>query len=131
MTTAKVVFDPFSDDFFNNPFATYRRMRDEAPVYYSETYDFYALTRHDDVAAAMKDVETFSSSRGIDLQMVQSGNPPPPLIIMMDPPDHRRMRSLVNKVFTPRAIERQRETVEAQIDRFLGAADPGESGVLT
>ena len=130
MTTAKVVFDPFSDDFFNNPFATYRRMRDEAPVYYSETYDFYALTRHDDVAAAMKDVETFSSSRGIDLQMVQSGNPPPPLIIMMDPPDHRRMRSLVNKVFTPRAIERQRETVEAQIDRFLGAADPGESGVF-
>ncbi len=130
MTTAKVVFDPFSDDFFNNPFATYRRMRDEAPVYYSETYDFYALTRHDDVAAAMKDVETFSSSRGIDLQMVQSGNPPPPLIIMMDPPDHRRMRSLVNKVFTPRAIERQRETVKAQIDRFLGAADPGESGVF-
>ena len=130
MTTSKVVFDPFSDDFFNNPFATYRRMRDEAPVYYSETYDFYALTRHDDVAAAMKDVETFSSSRGIDLQMVQSGNPPPPLIIMMDPPDHRRMRSLVNKVFTPRAIERQRETVEAQIDRFLGAADPGESGVF-
>ena len=129
MTTAKVVFDPFSDDFFNNPFATYRRMRDEAPVYYSETYDFYALTRHADVAAAIKDVETFSSSRGIDLQMVQSGNPPPPLIIMMDPPDHRRMRSLVNKVFTPRAIERQRETVKAQIDRFLGAADPGESGV--
>ena len=99
-------------------------MRDEAPVYYSEQYDFYALTRHDDVAAAMKDVETYSSSRGIDLQMVQSGDPPPPLIIMMDPPDHRRMRSLVNKVFTPRAIERQRQTVIDQIDRFLDAADP-------
>jgi cytochrome P450 len=123
LTTAKVVFDPFSDDFFNNPYATYQRMRDEAPVYYSEQYDFYALTRHADVAAAMKDVETFSSSRGIDLEMVQSGNPPPPLIIMMDPPDHRRMRSLVNKVFTPRAVERQRETVIAQIDRFLNAAD--------
>ena len=128
MTTSKVVFDPFSDDFFNNPYATYRRMRDEAPVYYNEKYDFYALTRHADVAAAMKDVETFSSSRGIDLEMVQSDNPPPPLIIMMDPPDHRRMRSLVNKVFTPRAIERQREMVVAQINRFLDAADPGESG---
>ena len=118
-STAKVVFDPFSDDFFNAPYDTYRRMRDEAPVYYSEKYDFYALTRHADVAAAMKDVETFSSSRGVDLQMVQSGNPVPPLIIMMDPPDHRRMRSLVNKVFTPRAIERQRQTVIEQIDRFL------------
>jgi cytochrome P450 len=126
MSTAKVVFDPFSDDFFNAPYDTYRRMRDEAPVYYSEKYDFYALTRHADVAAAMKDVETFSSSRGIDLQMVQSDDPVPPLIIMMDPPEHRRMRSLVNKVFTPRAIERQRQTVTEQIDRFLGAADPDD-----
>ena len=123
MTTSKVVFDPFSDDFFNAPNATYRRMRDDAPVYYSERYDFYALTRHADVAAAMKDVETFSSSRGIDLQMVQSSDPVPPLIIMMDPPDHRRMRSLVNKVFTPRAIERQRQTVIEQVERFLRAAD--------
>jgi cytochrome P450 len=125
-----LVFDPFSDDFFNAPFATYRRMRDEAPVYYHEEYDFYALTRHADVSAAMKDVETFSSSRGIDLEMVQSGNPPPPLIIMMDPPDHRRMRSLINKVFTPRAIERQRELVVAQIDRFLGAAPSEEFDVV-
>ncbi|MET0701456.1 MAG: cytochrome P450 [Mycobacterium sp.] len=130
MTSTKVVFDPFSDDFFNNPYATYQRMRDEAPVYYSEKYDFYALTRHADVAAAMKDVETFSSSRGIDLEMVQLGNPPPPLIIMMDPPDHRRMRSLVNKVFTPRAVERQRETVVAQIDRFLNAADRDQFDVV-
>lgn len=123
MSSSQVVFDPFSDDFFNAPYATYRRMRDEAPVYYNDKYDFYALTRHADVAAAMKDVETFSSSRGIDLQMVQSGDPVPPLIIMMDPPDHRRMRSLVNKVFTPRAIERQRQTVVEQVTRFLAAAD--------
>ena len=49
--------------------------------------------------------------------MVQSGNPVPPLIIMMDPPEHRRMRNLVNKVFTPRAVERQRQLVIEQIDR--------------
>jgi cytochrome P450 len=127
LTTSKaVVFDPFSDDFFNTPYSTYRRLRDEAPVYYSEKYDFYALTRHADVTAAMKDAETFSSSRGIDLEMVQSGNPPPPLIIMMDPPDHRRMRSLVNKVFTPRAVERQRQLVVEQIDRFLAGVDGDE-----
>ena len=42
MTTTTVVFDPFSDDYFNDPYGTYRRMRDEAPVYYSNQYDFYA-----------------------------------------------------------------------------------------
>jgi cytochrome P450 len=130
LTTSKVVFDPFSNDFFNSPYATYRRMRDEEPVYYSENYDFYALTRHADVVAAMKDSETFSSSRGVDLAMVQSGNPVPPLIIMMDPPEHRRMRNLVNKVFTPRAIERQRQLVVEQIDRFLAATNPDEFDVV-
>ncbi|MFV8164924.1 cytochrome P450 [Mycobacterium sp. 134] len=130
MTQSKVVFDPFSDDFFNAPFDTYRRLRDEAPVYYNEKYDFYALTRHADVSVALKDFETYSSSRGVDLQMVQSDDPVPPLIIMMDPPDHRRMRSLVNKVFTPRAIEQQRQTVSDQIDRFLNAANPTEFDVV-
>lgn len=130
MTASKVVFDPFSNDFFNAPYATYRRLRDEEPVYYNEHYDFYALTRHADVAAAIKDFETFSSSRGVDLEMVQSGNPVPPLIIMMDPPQHRRMRNLVNKVFTPRAIERQRRLVVEQIERFLAAADPVEFDVV-
>jgi cytochrome P450 len=130
LTTSHVVFDPFSNDFFNSPYATYRRMRDEEPVYYSENYDFYALTRHADVAAAIKDSATFSSSRGVDLEMVQSGNPVPPLIIMMDPPEHRRMRNLVNKVFTPRAVERQRHLVVEQIDRFLAGANRDEFDVV-
>ena len=59
LTTSQVVFDPFSADFFNGPYETYRRMREEAPVYYSAEYDFYALTRHVDVAAAFKDFETY------------------------------------------------------------------------
>ena len=58
VTTSQVVFDPFSDDFFTDPYQTYRRMRDDAPVYYSEQYDFYALTRHADVSEAFKDFET-------------------------------------------------------------------------
>jgi cytochrome P450 len=124
VTTSTVVFDPFSEDFFNDPTETYRRMRQEAPVYYNEQYDFYALTRHADVAAAFKDFDTYSSSRGIDLNMVKSGEPPPPLVIMMDPPEHRRMRSLINKVFTPRAINAQHDTVDEVITGFLRQADP-------
>src|ERR1700712_571593 len=103
MTTSKLVFDPFSEEYFNSPWEIYRRMREEAPVYYNEEQDFYALSRHADVAAAFKDYETYSSAYGLDLAMVKSGEPLPlKMIILMDPPEHRQMRSLVNKVFTPR-----------------------------
>ena len=62
MTKPKVVFDPYSEEYFTNPFDIYRRMREDAPLYYDEKEDFYALTRHEDVAAALKDFETYSSS---------------------------------------------------------------------
>ncbi|OIN81750.1 cytochrome P450 [Mycobacterium malmoense] len=131
MTKPKVVFDPFSEDFFNSPYETYRRMREEAPVYYDEKYDFYALTRHEDVAAAFKDYETYSSARGVDLAMVRSGvQPNPKSIIFMDPPEHRNMRSLLNKVFTPRAIQSQKEMVTETIERFLNAANPDRFDVV-
>jgi cytochrome P450 len=131
VTKPKVVFDPFSEDFFNSPYETYRQMREEAPVYYDEKYDFYALTRHEDVAAAFKDYETYSSARGVDLAMVRSGvQPDPKSIIFMDPPEHRNMRSLLNKVFTPRAIQSQKEMVVETIERFLNAANPDQFDVV-
>jgi cytochrome P450 len=130
MTKSKLVFDPFSVEFFNGAWDTYRRMQEEAPVYYSEQYDFYALTRHDDVAAGLKDFETYSSSYGIDLSMVRSGQKPPQSIIFMDPPDHRHMRSLLNKVFTPRAIQSQREMVIQKIEKYLNRADPDAFDVV-
>ena len=101
MTKPKLVFHPYSQDYFENPYEIYKRMRDEAPIYYDEQEDFYALTRHADVAAAFKDHDSFSSARGCDLQMVRSSEPPQKSIIFMDPPDHRFMRSLLNKAFTP------------------------------
>jgi cytochrome P450 len=67
MTTSQLLFDPFSREFFDDPYPVYRRMREEAPVYYNEQYDFYALTRHEDVAAALRDHDAFSSARGMDL----------------------------------------------------------------
>ncbi len=67
VTTTPVEFDPFSDEFFNDPYEMYRRLRDEAPVYYSEQYGFYALSRFADVLAAHRDWEGFSSAHGIEL----------------------------------------------------------------
>ncbi|WP_422746017.1 cytochrome P450 [Mycobacterium sp. WMMD1722] len=124
-TNSDLVFDPFSQEYFNHPWEIYRRMRDEAPVYYNEELDFYALSRHADVAAAFKDYETFSSAYGLDLSMVKTGEPAPfKMIILMDPPEHRQMRSLVNKVFTPRQIAKLQPMVEETIDSCFRAADP-------
>lgn len=124
MTTSKLVFDPFSEEYFNSPWEVYRRMREEAPVYYNEEQDFYALSRHADVAAAFKDYETYSSAYGLDLAMVKSGEPLPlKMIILMDPPEHRQMRSLVNKVFTPRAIANLKPMVIETIDQCFRAAE--------
>jgi hypothetical protein len=131
MTKPKVVFDPFCEEYFTNPFDIYRRMREDAPLYYDEKEDFYALTRHEDVAGALKDFETYSSSRGCDLAMVRKGiSPEQRSIIFMDPPEHRHMRSLLNKAFTPRAVQSQHDTVVEVVDKYLSAADPDEFDVV-
>src|SRR5947209_3539898 len=133
MTTSELVFDPFSEEFFDNPYGTYARMRNEAPVYYNEKHDFYALTRHEDVAAAYKDFETYSSAYGVDLSMVRSGEPVPPeqkSIILMDPPEHRRMRILVNKIFTPRAVLTLKPMVTETIERFLPGVNRDQFDVV-
>ncbi|SEH72126.1 Cytochrome P450 [Mycolicibacterium rutilum] len=130
MTKPKLVFNPVSQEYFDNPYEIYQRMRDEAPIYYDEEEDFYALTRHADVAAAFKDYESFSSAYGCDLAMVRSGEVPQKSIIFMDPPDHRHMRSLLNKAFTPRAIQSQRETVIETVEHYLSKADPDNFDVV-
>jgi cytochrome P450 len=130
MTKPKLKFDPVSQEYFDNPYEIYKRMRDEAPIYYDEQEDFYALTRHADVAAALKDYESFSSSRGCDLGMVRSGEVPQKSIIFMDPPDHRQMRSLLNKAFTPRAIQSQRDSVVELVEHYLSKVDPDNFDVV-
>ena len=122
-----VEFDPYSEDFFCAPFETYRRMRDEAPVYYSEKYDFWALTRYEDIAAAIKDHETYSSAKGVTLDIVKAPDAVSPIgkiIISLDPPEHERMRKLVNRVFTPRAIASLEQMVRDTIDRHVKQLDP-------
>jgi cytochrome P450 len=124
--TATLEFDPFSREYFDDPYDLYRRMRDESPVYYNETYNFWALFRYDDVVAAHKDWSTFSSAHGVDLHSL---NMDPEmlklfrLIIMMDPPEHDRMRALVSRVFTPRAISALEPMVREVIQSFIEPFD--------
>ncbi|BBY41707.1 hypothetical protein MCEL_00020 [Mycolicibacterium celeriflavum] len=130
ITKPKLVFDPYSQEYFDDPYEIYRRMRDETPIYYDEEQDFYALTRHADVAAALKDHESFSSTRGCHLNMIKSGKGFQKSIIFMDPPEHRFMRSLLNKAFTPRAIQSQRDTVVELVEHYLSKVDPDNFDVV-
>jgi cytochrome P450 len=122
-----VEFDPYSNDFFDSPYETYRRMRDEAPVYYNAKYDFYALTRYEDVAPAYKDFETYSSAKGVTLDIIKATDlkmPAGKLIIMMDPPEHELMRKLVNRVFTPRAVAGLEPMIREKIYDVVKTLDP-------
>ncbi len=122
MATASVDFDPFSDEYFADPSEMYRQLRDEAPLYFSEKYGFYALSRFADVVVAHRDWRGFSSSHGPDLHMMRR-----PIeeirgyrsIIMMDPPEHDRLRGLVSRVFTPRAVTALEPMVREVISGFL------------
>lgn len=117
--TTSFEFDPFSEEFFNNPYDVYRLMRDDLPVYHNKRYGFWALSRFDDVKQAHLDWETFTSTHGVDLSMLTKTDPVPPSIIMMDPPEHNRLRALVNRVFTPRAMGALEPMVRSTISSFM------------
>jgi cytochrome P450 len=117
-----IEFDPLSNDFFDDPYDTYRRLRDEAPCYYNDRYGFWALSRYDDVVAASRDWQTFTSTKGITLDQLAAeglGDLAMSSIIFMDPPDHERLRKLVSRVFTPKAVAELEPMIRALICSYL------------
>src|SRR5262245_42500080 len=83
MVTADLRWDPFDRALHREPYGAWKRLRDEAPVYYNEEYDFYALSRFDDVMTASLDTETFSSEHGVTLDMITSERIESKAMIMM------------------------------------------------
>ncbi|OAA25654.1 cytochrome P450 [Frankia sp. EI5c] len=102
--TDDLYWDPFDKIIDVDPYPVWRRMRDEAPVYRNDKFDFYAFSRHKDVDEALVDPATYSSAHGTVLELMG----PEPMhsgqIIFMDPPTHTLMRVLVSRAFTPRRI---------------------------
>jgi cytochrome P450 len=124
VTTTAPYWDPYHADQRKSPYETWRRLRDQAPVYHNERYEFWALSRFADVLAASLDTETFSSARGITLDTI--GEPIPlPMMIMMDPPLHDAFRRVVSRAFTPRRISGLEVRIEqlcaGYLDPFIGA----------
>jgi cytochrome P450 len=103
--TADVYFDPYDQELNSDPYPVHRRLREEAPLYYNEKYDFYALSRFDDVNKGLVDNQTFSSARGVILELIKSDiEIPPGTLVFEDPPVHDIHRKLVARMFTPRKI---------------------------
>ncbi|GIT76298.1 MAG: cytochrome P450 [Actinomycetota bacterium] len=119
---ANVDFDPFSREFFDDPFATYARMREEAPCFHSDRWDFYAFSRFADIVAVHLDTENFTSTHGLTYEHLSDPNFDPGInrsMIMMDPPEHNRYRRLVSRSFTPRAMADYRHKVQVLIRSYL------------
>ena len=115
-----VVYNPFDHRIVDNVYDVYRQLRDDAPVYYNPDVDFYALSRFDDVINAHLDPSTYSSSHGVTIEGIDSGQP---FLIVKDPPEHTWHRKIVSRVFTPRRISGLepfvRQTAAALLDRHL------------
>ncbi|CAJ1510610.1 cytochrome P450 [[Mycobacterium] burgundiense] len=100
-----VYYDPFDFEIDDNPYPVWKRMRAEAPLYYNEKYNFYALSRYDDVARALPDWQTYRSGRGTTADILFSGiEVPPGILLFEDPPLHDLHRRLLSRVFTPRRM---------------------------
>jgi cytochrome P450 len=114
-TGSDLYFDPYDVEIFADPYPVFRRLREEAPLYYNETHDFWALSRFHDVEAGFVDHATYSSARGGVLEAIKQNFPVPRgFFIMEDPPVHTVHRSLLSRVFTPKRVG----ALEPQIRRY-------------
>jgi len=128
VTTAgsAIYYDPYDFEIDTDPYPVWRRLRDEAPLYYNERYDFYAVSRFDDVERASVDWRTYISSRGSVLEIIKAGiDIPPGSIIFEDPPTHDIHRGLLSRVFTPRKVSalepKIREFCARSLDPLVGS----------
>ncbi len=120
--TSDVYFDPYDVGINSDPYPTFRRLREEAPLYYNAAHDFFALSRFADVNKALVDHETFSSARGAIIELIKANIAiPPGTVIFEDPPIHDIHRKLLARMFTPRKVN----GLEPKIREFCAnALDP-------
>lgn len=121
-----VYYDPYDAVINTDPYPVFRRLREEAPLYYNEKFDFYAVSRFEDVERGLTERESFSSARGSVLEMIKANFPMPSgVFIFEDPPLHTIHRRLMNGVFTPKkmaGIEPQvRSYCARTLDRLVGS----------
>jgi cytochrome P450 len=121
-------YNPYAYEMHEDPYPTYARLRAEAPVYRSDEFDFWALSRHEDVLAAFRNVDTFSNAYGVSLDPSAFSAAAHKVMsfLALDPPDHTRMRSLVGKGFTPSKVNAMEDRIrEITLEHLLPALESG------
>jgi len=108
-------FNPYSHAFHDDPFPFYRDLRDHAPCYHNADLNFWAISRYDDVLAALHDPDTYCSRYGITLEQDNSL----PMLLTTDPPAHTDLRRLVSRAFTPRRVTDLEPEVRRLATEFL------------
>lgn len=121
----QVYYDPYMREIVKNPHPVYTRLREEAPLYYNEKYQFYAVSQYEDVRRGLADNETFISGKGGILEVIAAGMEfDPGVFIFEDPPVHTFHRTAVQRLFTPRRMlnleAKVREITVQVLDRLVG-----------
>jgi cytochrome P450 len=121
-----VYFDPYDVAINADPYPTFRRLREEAPLYYNEQHDFYALSRYEDVKKGIVDHGLYSSAKGAIIELIKADFPiPSGVLIFEDPPIHDIHRKLLARMFTPRKIaileEKIRQYCVDSLDKVVGS----------
>jgi cytochrome P450 len=121
-----VYWDPYKPEFFQDPYPVFRRLREEAPLYYNAEHGFYAVSRYAEVERCLRDKDAFSSARGAILEIIKANvKLPDAVFIFQDPPVHTAYRSLLQRVISPKrmaALETQVRQFCAQcLDPLVGA----------
>src|SRR6476646_6669360 len=122
MTGTTVRYDPYAYETHEDPYPVYAALRDDAPAYVDEARGFWALSRYDDVRAAIDDWHTYSSTGGITLE--RGADDVQPMLIEMDPPRHTELRALVSRSFTPKRVAEMEGPTRAKAAALLDAAGP-------
>jgi cytochrome P450 len=134
-------FNPFDPQLRTNPYAVFAALREQDPVYWSEIMQVWVATRYDDVYTLLRDNARFSSERTRatnpfvrQMESYRQASGPigrTPTMLSQDPPAHTRMRTLVNKAFTPRVVERIRPHIHEIANELLDAVpEPGRLDVI-
>ena len=131
-STTTEIYDPYDYDFHEDPYPVYARLRDEAPLYYNASDDFWALSRHADVHAAVKNDVTFSNRMGVSLD-ASAWNADAHRVmsfLALDGTEQTRVRKLVSAGFTPRRVRELTPQIQVLADHYLDAlvATCAESG---
>lgn len=118
-------FDLYDFSINQDPYPVYARLREEAPVFRNEELDFWAVSRHAEVSAALRDTRRYSNSHGV---LLEEGAWDPEVaprflsFLAMDAPQHTRMRTLVSRGFTPRRIAELEDRIRGIVRGYLDAA---------